>query len=225
MQLLIEQIDFSSIESSVLEEAVTKEKSYTIKGPFIEANIKNKNARIYPSPVIKPQVESYQTLIKTNRAVGELNHSSTMDIDPKNISHKITKLDWINENIVEGTANVLKTPNGMIMRALMDDKIKMGVSTRGCGTLKEGVVQKDYRYVCNDIVFEPSAPNAFVDGILESKTEWLLENGILVEKDINDLKSQLKNFNQKDVNKVVTNIFKEALRRASMNSLDNLIEY
>ena len=218
--LLIEEIDLDSIECSVLEEGTAKEKNYLIRGPFIEANIKNKNNRIYPSPVIKPQVEKYQELIKNNRAVGELNHPSTLEIDPKNISHKTTKLEWDGDNIVFGEARITKTPYGMIVRSLMDEGIKLGVSSRGSGTLKEGVVQKDYRYVCNDIVWEPSAPAAFVEGVLEAKTEWVLENGILVEKDIEELQEDLSNFKTKDINKVVTHVFEKALNKAAQRTLE-----
>lgn len=211
-ELLIEDIDLDSIICEVLEEKTGK--SYSIRGPFIEANIKNKNSRIYPGPVIRPQVEKYQAVIEANRAVGELNHPATLEIDPKNISHKTTSLKFEGENIVMGEAKIASTPNGMIVRALMDEGIKLGVSSRGAGTLKEGIVQKDYKYVCNDIVWEPSAPSAFVEGVLEAKTEWLLENNVLVEKDVDDLKSQLAKFGRKNINKVRLSIFEQALNMA-----------
>ena len=213
--LLIEDIDLDSILCEVLIEG--KEKTYSIRGPFIESNVKNKNNRIYPGPVVKPQIEKYQEAIQTNRAVGELNHPTTLEIDPKNISHKITSLAFDGPNIVMGEAKITKTPNGMIVRALMDENVKMGVSSRGAGTLKEGIVQKDYRYVCNDIVWEPSAPSAFVEGILEAKTEWILEEGILKEKEIDSLKNQLTKFGSKSINKVRLDIFAQALEMAIHN--------
>jgi hypothetical protein len=216
MTLLIEDIDLDSMICEVLEEAAGKK--YSIRGPFIEANIKNKNNRIYPGPVIRPQVEKYQDAITENRAVGELNHPATLEIDPKNISHKITSLKFEGANVVMGEAVIGGTNNGMTVRALMDMGVKLGVSSRGAGTLKEGIVQKDYKYVCNDIVWEPSAPSAFVEGILEAKTEWLLENDILVEKDIDDLKSQLSKFGRKNINKVRLDIFEQALDKALHNS-------
>lgn len=213
--ILIEEIDLDSMECVVLEETTSGPKVYKIRGPFIEANIKNKNKRIYPSPVVRPQVESYQQVIKNNRAVGELNHPNTLEIDPKNISHKITKLEFVTENIVEGEATISGTPNGMIVKALMDDGIKLGVSSRASGTLKEGIVQKDFKYICNDIVWEPSAPSAFVESVLEADTEWIIENGILVEKELEDLQKRLADFRGEDINKVLLGMFEQAINMAA----------
>lgn len=214
-QLLIEEIDLDLIES-IIEEGKGNPKKYTIRGPFIECNRKNKNNRIYPNPVIAPQVEEYQKMIEAHRAVGELEHPNTMEINPKNISHKVTKLEFVDKNIVLGEATICSTPMGMIVRHLMDDGIKLAVSSRGAGTLKEGIVQSDYKYKCNDIVWDPSAPSAFVEGIMESKTEWLYENGILVEKDIEDLQKKLHSYQKKDINRGIITIFKEALFKASL---------
>jgi len=213
--LLIEDVDIDLIECLIVEDA--GQKSYTFRGPFMELNIQNKNKRTYPSPVVKPQVEKYQDVIRVNRSVGELNHPNTLDIDPKNISHKTTSLKFDGANLVMGEAIVAKTPNGLIVRALMDEQIKLGVSSRGSGTLKDGIVQNDFRYVCNDIVWEPSAPTAFVEAVLESQEEWILENGILVEKELDDLKGKLRNFSQKDINKVTLDIFERALNMAAAN--------
>lgn len=208
-QLLIEEIDIDLLESVV----DSKKGIYKIKGPFIECNTKNYNKRIYPDKVVRPQIENYQKLIKENRAVGELNHPENMEINPKNIAIKITKLDFDGNNIVLGEANVCTTPNGMIIRSLMDDGIKLAVSSRGSGTLKEGVVQSDYFFKCEDVVWDPSAPSAFVDNILEAKTEWVLKNGILYEKEVEDLQSRLKNFKGEDIATVVSNVFLEALNK------------
>lgn len=211
--LLIEEIDFASITNLVESDQASGTKRYLIRGPHIECNIKNRNERIYPSPVVKPQVESYQGLISDNRAVGELNHPDSLEIDPKNISHKATKLEWVDDNVVFGESLILDTPNGLIVKKLMDEKIKLGTSSRGSGTLKEGVVQKDYNYICNDIVWQPSAPNCFVEGILESDTQWAIDNGVLVEKQVNDFKDRLRNFRGKDIADVIAGIFEDTLRR------------
>lgn len=213
--LLIEEVDLQSIEQVILVEKATKEKKYIIKGPFMEANIKNKNKRIYPSPIIRPEVEKYQKAIKEMRSAGELNHPKTLEIDPKNISHRTTKLAFDGDNIVLGEAQISSSPNGMIVRALMDDGFKLGVSSRGAGTLKDGIVQKDFKYVCNDIVWEPSASSAFVESIMEAKTEWVLEEGILVEKDLEDYKNRLANYKKGDVNKVLLGIFEDMLNKVS----------
>jgi len=138
--LLIEEVDLDLVESIV----DSKKSKYSIKGPFIECNLKNRNNRIYPDGVVRPIVENYQKLIKENRAVGELCHPATLEINPKNIAIKTTRLAFDGPNIVLGEAQVCSTPNGMIVRALMDDGIKLAVSSRGSGTLKEGVVQNDF---------------------------------------------------------------------------------
>ena len=216
-QMLIEEVDLQSITTEIIEEGNLKEKSYKIVGPYIESNTKNKNNRVYPSEVVTPQVESYQKLIADNRAVGELEHPNSLEINPKNISHKTIRLEWVNKNIVEGESRVCSTPNGMIVKALMDEGVKLAVSTRGAGTLKEGIVQKDYKYVCNDIVWDPSAPSAFVEGILEAKSEWVIKNGILFEQDIEDLTGQLKSYKREDRNAVILNVFKEAFEKINKN--------
>ncbi len=209
-QFLIEEVDLDLIESI----ADSKKGVYKIKGPFIECNTKNRNNRVYPDAIIKPIVENYQKVIKNNRAVGELNHPDTLEIDPKNIAIKTKSLVFEGNNIVLGEAEVCTTPNGMIVRALMDDGIKLAVSSRGAGTLKEGVVQKDYSYVCQDVVWSPSAPSAFVENILEARTEWVIKNGILYEREIETLQNKLKNFKGDDIATVVSNVFLEALNKS-----------
>ncbi len=214
MTLLVEEIDFQSITNLIEKDTDSQVKRYLINGPHVECNIENRNGRTYPSPVVKPQVESYQGLISDNRAVGELNHPDSLEIDPKNISHKAVKLEWADDNVVFGESLILDTPNGLIVKKLMDEKIKLGTSSRGSGTLKEGVVQKDYQYICNDIVWQPSAPNCFVEGILESETQWAIENGVLVEKQIDDFRERLKDFRGADIANVVGGIFEDVLRRS-----------
>ncbi len=218
-QLLIEEVPLDLIESKI----DSKKGFYGISGPFIECNIENRNKRSYPDDVVRPQVEKYQQMISENRAVGELNHPDTLEINPKNIAIKTTSLKFDGDNIVLGEANVCSTPNGMIIRALMDDNIKLAVSTRGAGTLKEGVVQNDFVYVCQDVVWSPSAPSAFVDNILEAKTEWVIKNGILFEQEIENLQNRLKDFKGEDIATVVTNVFESALVMA-MNKLDEEVD-
>lgn len=209
-QLLIEELEPSLFEQVILQE--NNVKTYKIVGPFIECNITNRNKRIYPSAVVKPQIDSFQKLISEGRAVGELNHPNSLEIDPKNIALKILKLnfDASSNNIVLGEAKICTTPNGMIVRALIDDGVKLGVSSRGAGTLKGNIVQGDYKFISEDIVWDPSAPSAFVDGILESKSEWILENGILVEREIDQLK-QILNTTKKPSKELVLEVFSKAL--------------
>lgn len=211
--LLIEEVDLDLIDIEILTERNSKEKKYIIKGPFIESNIKNKNGRVYPGPIVEAEVNKYQDVIKKGRSVGELNHPNSLEIDPKNISHRITKLEFVDKNIVLGEAQIGSGPPGQIVRHLMDDGIKLAVSSRGAGTLKNGIVQKDYKYITNDIVWDPSAPSAFVENIIETKSEWVLENNILMEKDLDDIKSKLNNFGRKKLDKVIASVFEEALEK------------
>lgn len=212
--LLIEQADFDEIENKIIEEGLTKEKSYYISGPYIECNIKNKNARIYPGPIVEPQVVAFQQLIHQKRSAGELDHSSSLEIEPKNISHLIVQLEWdqSNKNIVFGKSKVLTTPNGMIVRSLMDAGIKLAVSTRGAGTVKDSIVQSDFKLATVDIVWEPSAPSAFVENIMEAKTEWVINEGILTEKKIEQIQKKIKKISATEAKNMFLEAFGEALR-------------
>jgi len=206
MELLVEDVDLTSVEQSVYLEEATNQKKYYIRGPFIETEIKNKNGRSYPRPVIENELKNYDTLIESHRAVGELNHPNTLEINPENIAIKINKLAF-ESNLVIGEAAVCSSPKGMIVRNLIDDGIKLGVSTRGAGTLKQNIVQDDYKLIGVDVVWDPSAPSAFVEGILEAKTEWVLEQGILVEKEINSINKKLANIGKKKSEQALLDIF------------------
>jgi len=218
-QLLIEEIDFGLVENPVIGEG--KDKQYKIKGPFIECDIKNRNNRVYPRQVVEPQVEKYQALIKANRAAGELNHPQSMEINMENIAIKIEKLFWKDKHTVIGEANITSMGKGLVLRGLIDDGFTFGVSTRGTGTLKEGVVQNDYRYVCNDVVWEPSATGCMVDNIMETKTEWVLENGLLVEKQLEELQDDLANFKGRTKDEVLLDVFEKILNTTWKNRRDN----
>jgi len=208
-QILIEEVESSLIETKVIEEG--KKKVYKFKGPFAESNIRNHNKRIYPGPVLKKEIDRFQKVISEGRAVGELEHPSRLEISLPEVSHKITSLKFVDDNIVMGEAIILDTPRGLIAKSLIDGGVKLATSTRGAGTLKEGVVQNDFSYITNDIVFTPSAPHCFVDSILEQKADWLIENGILYEKEIETLKNRLKNFKGDDIATVLSGVFENAL--------------
>ncbi len=174
-----------------------------ITGPFIQSGIVNGNNRIYPYSIAKPEVERYIVeRIKTHRALGELNHPPTPEINPKEASHIVISLD---EKIIDlergicnwvGKARILNTPNGKIAQALLEGGVQLAVSSRALGSLKEigGIneVQSDFR-LCTpaDIVFEPSAPDAFVSGILENKA-WVVDGqGFLREQLVETYKKEL----------------------------------
>ncbi|NCP97783.1 primosomal protein [archaeon] len=186
--LILEDVDFSLIESEVeeLQEGMAKTKIFYLKGPFLQAEIQNGNKRIYPKSIIEREVEKYNKVISEKRSVGELLHPSNTDIDPSRISHLVTELK-MDGNTAIGKAKILDKPAfpcGMIAKALVEEGIKIGISSRGTGTLKNGIVQNDYHMICQDLVWNPSGPNCFLDGIMESQKEWVIKNGILTEEEI-----------------------------------------
>lgn len=213
ISLLKEECDLESITNEVIEEggALGKAggKNYYIVGPYVQANTKNGNGRTYPLPVLEAQVQKYMTdRIQTNRAMGELGHPSTTEINLDRVSHLIKEMK-MDGDYGMGKSQLLDTPMGMVAKALIDGGVKLGVSSRGVGTLKENIVQADYRLITVDIVADPSAPDAFVDGILESQKEWILENGILREKELEQLTEKLDVFAAEDISTATTKLFKE----------------
>lgn len=185
--ILSEAVDIQSLENEVLvesTEAGNSVKKYFIRGPFLEGETKNGNGRIYPKNVLEREVKKInESKIKTNRCMGELGHPSTTEINLDRVSHLITELK-MEGNLGMGKAFIVDTPMGKIAKSLIDAGIKLGVSTRGVGTLRESIVQNDFRLLTADIVADPSAPSAWVDAVLESQKEWVMENGILTEKEI-----------------------------------------
>jgi hypothetical protein len=171
---------FDQIECVQLDEG-TGQKSHFIEGIFMQAGIANKNKRNYPRPVMESAMGKFDVLIKEKRALGELGHPQGPQINLDKVSHLITKLEW-NGNDVIGRAKVLSTPNGQIVKNFIDEGVKLGVSSRGLGSVKalrDGIseVQNDFQLATVDIVADPSAPSAFVEGLYEGK-EWVMVNGI-----------------------------------------------
>jgi hypothetical protein len=188
MKLMIENTDVDSLD--FLQESVEGKKSWKIKGPFLQAETKNRNGRIYPQSVIEREVNKYTTnRIATNRAMGELDHPPTPQLNLDRVSHLITELN-MDGNSAIGTAKLLDTPMGKTAQALLDGGVKLGVSSRGVGSLKGETVGGDYNLICVDIVGDPSALNAYVDGILESK-EFIIDDNVIVERAVENLKKDL----------------------------------
>lgn len=165
------------------------EKGYFIEGIFLQAAIKNRNGRIYPMEVMEPEVNRYvKEYVVHNRAFGELNHPDNPSINLDRASHMIKDLRKEGTNFI-GKAKIMETPMGKIVKALMDEEAKLGVSSRGMGSLSEEadgtqVVQDDFQLnTAADIVADPSAPQAFVRGVMEGR-EWVYENGILQERQV-----------------------------------------
>jgi hypothetical protein len=191
MKLITEVNDnLTVLREEVVDESGEKtgKKNYFIEGIFLQGGIKNKNGRVYPEAVLDKQVKEYtKNYVESNRALGELGHPDGPTINLDRVSHQITELTKDGSNY-RGKAKILDTPNGRIVKNLIDEGIQIGVSSRGLGSLKKnnrGIneVQDDFHLVtAGDIVADPSAPDAFVQGIMEGK-EWIMEHGILREID------------------------------------------
>ena len=178
----------------ITEEKDDGGKNYKIRGIFMQADIKNRNGRVYPMEVLDEEVRKYnKNFIQQNRAFGELGHPDGPTVNLERVSHMITSLKPDGKNFI-GEAKIMDTPMGKIVKNLMDEGAKLGVSSRGMGSLRQkggaNVVSDDfYLATAADIVADPSAPNAFVEGIMEGK-EWVWNNGALVEAHVVELKKK-----------------------------------
>ena len=193
------------------------QKDYKIKGVFMQGEIKNRNGRVYPMQVLDEQVKKYtDNYVNQNRAYGELGHPSGPTINLERVSHMITDLNKEGNNYI-GEAKIMDTPYGKIVKNLMDEGAKLGVSSRGMGSLKQNgdsqVVQKDYHLAtAADIVADPSAPDAFVEGIMEGK-EWVWDNGVLREAQVNEYKEEIKKTSKADLEGAKLKIFANFLSK------------
>ena len=180
---------------NLVTEEVNGEKQYHIDGIFMQAEQKNRNGRVYPQKTLMKEVKRYNNeYVKTNRAMGELGHPDGPQLNLERVSHLIKELR-VDGNDIYGRAKILDTPYGKIVKDLVKEGVKIGVSSRGMGSLKQvnGIneVQEDFNLAAVDIVADPSAPDAFVEGIMEGK-EWVWENGILTARRIESYKKQIK---------------------------------
>jgi len=179
----------------LIEDDESGKKNYKIRGPFLQAEIKNRNGRIYPMNILEKEVGRYnKEYIQKNRAFGELGHPDGPTVNLERVSHMITALTADGTNFI-GEAKIMDTPYGKIVKNLIDEGAKLGVSSRGMGSLvpsRGAQVVKDDFYLATaaDIVADPSAPNAFVEGIMEGK-EWVWDNGAVKEMDIDAYKREL----------------------------------
>ena len=179
----------------ICEEKENGKRNYKIRGIFMQADIKNRNGRVYPMEVLNKEVRRYnKEYIHEKRAFGELGHPDGPTVNLERASHMITKLYPDGKNFI-GEAKIMSTPMGEIVKTLMDEGAKLGVSSRGMGSLdqKNGAnyVRDDfYLATAADIVADPSAPNAFVEGIMEGK-EWVWNNGSLVEAELERAKQRI----------------------------------
>ena len=197
------------------------EKNYFIEGVFMQSNKKDRNGRIYEKKTMEKAVEKYVTeQVKTGRAVGELNHPEGPTVNLDKVSHKITDLHWQGNDVV-GKASILKTPMGKIVEGLLDGGVKLGVSSRGMGSLvqKNGVsyVGDDFMLSTVDIVQDPSAPSAFVNGVMEG-VEWVWDNGLIRQRDIEEIETEIKRAPRKDLHEAEIRAFKNFLSKLNLKS-------
>jgi len=196
------------------EASESGKKGFYIEGIFMQADKENKNGRIYPRAVMEKELERYQTLIKEKRSLGELGHPPNPTINLNNVSHLITNLRFEGSDIV-GKAKILDTPMGKIAQNFIEEGVGLGVSSRGLGSLKEkdGVneVQDDFHLATVDIVADPSAPDAFVQGIMES-AEWILENGVWKSVQIEQAQKAIKKTSKAQLNETKLQVFEAFLR-------------
>ena len=192
MKLIREEIETAKV---LITEGKDGKKKHFIEGVFLQGAIKNRNGRMYPVPTLQREVDKYnEAYIKKGRALGELGHPDGPTINLDRVSHLITSLKNEGNNFI-GRARILDTPMGNIAKNLLDEGVKLGVSSRGLGTIKEEngmkVVMDDFMLAtAADIVADPSAPDAFVDGIMEGK-EWIWDNGILKESAVAQIKDEI----------------------------------
>ena len=191
MRLIAEEIT----EVQFLEEEKEGKKNYFIEGIFLQAELKNRNNRMYPLATLQKEVAKYnENYIKSGRALGELGHPDGPSINLDRVSHKIISLKEDGNNFI-GKAKLLDTPMGRIAKDLLGEGVKLGVSSRGMGSIRKeencNVVMDDFMLAtAADIVADPSAPDAFVDGIMEGK-EWVWDNGVLKEAKVAQIKQEI----------------------------------
>ena len=206
-----------AVNYELLEEE-NKPKQYFIEGIFMQSERKNKNGRIYPLEVLEKEVDRYVSeYVEPKRAFGELGHPDGPTVNLDRASHMITDLRKEGKNFV-GRAKILGTPNGEIVKNLIDEGARLGVSSRGMGTLKPDkkkaqIVQNDfYLATAADIVADPSAPNAFVEGIMEG-VEWIWDNGLLKAQDVERARDNIRSASSRELEEVKLNEFKNLLSK------------
>ena len=195
MKLITEYTENDTLKC-IVEKKEDGEKNYIIEGVFAQADQKNRNGRIYPKAIMESAVGKYdKEQIQKNRAVGELNHPEGPTVNLDKVSHRITEMKFEGNDVV-GKAQILDTPMGKIVKGLLDGGVQLGVSTRGMGSLEQRngamVVKDDFILSTVDIVQDPSAPDAFVNGIMEG-VDWVWDNGVLKPQVIEQMETEIKN--------------------------------
>ena len=201
----------------LVEEKLGKGKEYFIEGVFLQSNLKNRNGRVYPVEILDNEVKRYNDeYVNKNRAFGELGHPDSPTINLDRVSHMIKSLRRDGDNFI-GRAKIMDTPYGKIVKSLIDEGATLGVSSRGMGSLNR---KGDIAYVGNDftlataadIVADPSAPNAFVEGVMESK-EGVMVDGRFVEKDLREAQAAIRKASSKNLEEAKLKVFMDFLAK------------
>ena len=213
MKFIVEHLEQ---ELNYLTEEKNGKKQTFIEGVFMQADKLNKNKRIYPKSILEKATNKYiKEQVKTGRAVGELNHPDGPSINLDKVSHRITELKFEGNNVV-GKALVLDTPMGNIVKGLVDGGCKLGVSSRGMGTVEskngQTVVKDDFVLSTVDIVQDPSAPQAFVDGIMEG-VEWICESGVFVPQQIEKYETEIRKASSSELAEAQKRVFSDFLSK------------
>ena len=201
----------------ILTEEKDGQKQYFIEGTFLQGDIKNRNGRVYEFKMLKDKVEQYRKdFVVQKRAFGELGHPEGPTINLERVSHMISELSPDGKNFY-GKAKIMDTPYGKIVKNLMDEGAKLGVSSRGVGSLEEkngaNYVKDDFRLsTAADIVADPSAPEAFVRGVMEGR-EWIFENGLLVQREIDEIKETIRKTSSRKLEEQMVSAFKRFINK------------
>ena len=212
MKLISEEIE----SVNFITEETGGKKSHFIEGVFLQSDIKNRNGRMYPMNTLSREVGRYnESFIQKGRALGELGHPDGPTVNLDRVSHKIISLKQEGKNFI-GKAKILETPMGKIASSLLSEGVKLGVSSRGLGSIERrgnmNIVKDDFMLsTAADIVADPSAPDAFVEGIMEGK-EWIWNNGVLQEKYVSSIKKELDQATLHNIQERKVSAFKQFLK-------------
>lgn len=210
MKLITEHTD----DLNYITEDVDGSRKYMIEGIFAQAEKQNRNGRVYPRATLESATAKYiNDQVTLGRAVGELGHPDSPTINLDRVSHKITELRWDGDNVI-GRAQILETPMGQIVKGLMDGQVRLGVSTRGMGSLKQSkgktIVESDFMLSTVDIVQDPSAPEAFVNGIMEG-IDYFIDNGVIKAQRVDEYHEEIRTIPEHRVAEAQMKFFKDLL--------------
>ena len=213
MLLITEQRDDIQCLTEATEDG---KKNYFIEGIFMQSEKVNRNGRMYERKILFNEADRYnKEYVQKSRAMGELGHPDGPSLNLERVCHNIVEMKFDGDNVM-GKAKILDTPYGKIVKSLIDDGVKLGVSTRGMGTLEEknGVkmVKEDFMLTAVDVVADPSAPDAFVNGIMEGK-EWVWNNGMLKEREIETYRKTITKVERKNLEEQKLNVFRDFLSK------------